>query len=372
MKIVYLYESFVFLGGVERILIDKMNLLSHEADYTIYALTYNQGNHPVSYELDSRVCHIDLAVNSHLRYRYRGLKKLWDGLKRQYLLYQRLKEQLAAIAPDVIVTTTSGNLAILNNLKGRIPLVVESHEGYDHIDALGLMTWYQRMKVYIRYRQLHHCDVIVSLTENDAKKWRKRYSRVVVIPNLVHLNPTGRLSDVSQKRVIFVGRLNDQKGFPELMAVWRITHLRHPDWSLNLYGKGDNNQLDEMTNGVNAYPPVSDVFVKFCESSILVVTSLWEPFGLVIPEAMSCGLPVISFEADGPNSIISDGEDGYIIRNRDIETFANRLCQLIENKEQRQEMGRKAVASSQSFSAEHILPLWKQLFESYKNSNLNI
>jgi glycosyltransferase involved in cell wall biosynthesis len=79
---------------------------------------------------------------------------------------------------------------------------------------------------------------------------------------------------------------------------------------------------------------------------------------------MSCGLPVISFEGDGPNSIITDGKDGFIIKNRDVEVFVDRVCQLIESQKLRQIMGQAAILSSRRFTAEKIIPMWKELFES--------
>ena len=99
-------------------------------------------------------------------------------------------------------------------------------------------------------------------------------------------------------------------------------------------------------------------------SSVFVMTSLYEPFGLVIPEAMSCGLPVVSYDSPyGPAGIISDGEDGFLIPMHDIQAFANRLCQLMGDEELRKEMGHRAIESSQRFSADKIMPMWKKLFE---------
>jgi glycosyltransferase involved in cell wall biosynthesis len=104
---------------------------------------------------------------------------------------------------------------------------------------------------------------------------------------------------------------------------------------------------------------------KYIGSSILLLTSLFEPFGLVLPEAMSCGLPVVSFDCPyGPADIITDGVDGFLIKNRDVQAFADRVCQLIEDKELRVRMGQAAIKSSQRYRADVIMPKWKELFES--------
>ena len=331
MKIVYVYSAVAAKGGVERILVDKMNLLAREPDCEVYLLTYNQGTHPVSYALDKHVRHIDLDVRLHAKYRYRGLCRLWEGWKRSRWLCQRLQRTLKEIAPDVLVTATFGDLSLLLRLKGATPLVVESHGGYDHLIDYPLMNWKHRRDICTRYRLLKNADAIVSLTESDARKWRTAYPQVQVIPNVVHLNPTDQYSELAQKRILFVGRLAEQKGIPELIAAWRIIYERHPDWQLDVYGEGELARMCQSVKGLQVFSPVDDIWSKYGESSVLVLTSRWEPFGLVIPEAMSCGVPVVSFEGDGPSSIISDGKDGFLVKNRDITAFADKVCQLIED-----------------------------------------
>ena len=110
--------------------------------------------------------------------------------------------------------------------------------------------------------------------------------------------------------------------------------------------------------------PTSFIFEEYLKSSLLLMTSRYEPFGLVLPEAMSCGLPVLAFNCPyGPVDIITDSQDGFLIKNRDINAFAEKVCLLIENLELRKTIGRAGVQSSQRFSAEKIMPMWKKLFE---------
>lgn len=366
MKIVYVYPALASLGGVERILVDKMNLLSQCDGYEVFALTYNQGNHPVPFKLDERVHHIDLQVRTHAKYQYKALHRLWEGWKRSRQLRLRLKQKLAEIAPDIIITTTSGELALLSKLKGNIPLVVESHGGYNHLIDYPTMTWAHRRDISRRYRLLQKVEAIVSLTKSDMQQWKLKYPQVRVIPNVVHLNPKNQNSDRSQKRIIFAGRLVKQKGIPELVTAWRIVYERHPDWQLHIYGEGDYKHVYQYVPGIQVFAPVNNIFEKYRKCSMLVLTSLWEPFGLVIPEAMSCGLPVVSFEGDGPCSIISEGEDGFLVKDRDTTAFADCVCRLIDDEPLRQRMGQAAIKSAQRYAPEHIIPQWKELFESLK------
>jgi len=119
-------------------------------------------------------------------------------------------------------------------------------------------------------------------------------------------------------------------------------------------------------NVISLHKPVSNIFDKYIESSILVLTSRCETFGLVLPEAMSCGLPVVSFSGYGPSEIITDGKDGFLIPNYDTDKFAEKLSLLMDDEDLRSEMGNAAIESSQKYDAEHIIPQWMKLFESLK------
>ncbi|MDE5571194.1 MAG: glycosyltransferase [Prevotella sp.] len=357
------YPALVVWGGIERVWVDRMNQLVCLYDYEVYLLTYNQGKHPIPYPLDRRVYHIDLNVQTHHRYSYHGLKRLWDGFCRQVRLYKRMKKAIVNIRPDIIVTPTIGDVSLLLRIKGQIPLVVESHSGFDHLIEFEYDRWINQFKIRRCAHLIHKANAIMSLTESDAQKWRLKYKRVYVIPNTAHLNPHGRYSSGEHKRVIFVGRIAKQKGIPELIAVWRLVHERYPDWVLDVYGEGDSGCFPQEDIGLNVHEPISDIFSEYIDSSMLLLTSVYEPFGLVIPEAMSCGLPVVAFESDGPCDIITDGEDGFIVHERDVEVFANRVCQLIEDKQLRQRMGRNAIQSAQRYAPEHIMPMWKQFYE---------
>lgn len=369
MKLLYVNYAAAVWGGVERVSSDKMNYFTKHFGYDVFLLTANQGSHSLPFKLDERIHFEDMNIQSQRQYRYRGIRRYWMRYRFNQLLMKRLSEKILQIKPDIIISNASGYISELIRLKGYIPLIAESHSGFEHVLEYDDMTWRRRLETQFRYKKLQRTDVLVTLTESDAQKWRNVHPHVKVIPNVVHLNDSARYSTCENKRVIFAGRFCKQKAIPDLLKVWSIVHERYPDWQLDMYVEGDNKdglmqQIHALNAHINLYPPVSDIMNRFIDSSLMVLTSLYEPFGLVIAEAMSCGLPVVSFEGDGPSSIITDGHDGFVVGNRSIEQMADRICSLIENQQLRQRMGQNAIRTSQQYAADRIMPMWKELFES--------
>ena len=364
MKIVYLYSSLAVWGGVERILVDKMNYLAREYGDEVYIITSDQGPHHIPYYLDERVHHVDMNIRFHTQYRYGLARRQWvrRRMLREYFI--KLNQMLTDIQPDIVVCTTVHNIRRLLKVKGKIPLIVESHFNFSHPDS-----WWHLIQNRINNYWIGKAKAVVTLTDRDAEDWKRVSRHVHVIPNVVHLNDSNMYSDCTAKHVLFVGRFEEQKNIGELISIWQLVHSKHPDWKLDLYGDGAlwekyKQEADALNINIEVHKPSSQIMDVYRRSSIFVLLSLYEPFGLVIPEAMSCGLPVVTYDSPyGPSSIISDGEDGFLIPIHGCQAFADRVCQLIEDQELRQSMGKHAIESSRRFSADKIMPMWKELFE---------
>jgi len=366
MKILYIFRSLAVWGGIERILVDKMNFLAERYGIDVYLLTSDQGSHRVIFELSNGVHREDLGICFYRQYRFRGLRRLMIAreMNRQYR--HLFADRLHKIQPDLIICTTADRIGTIAKLKGSIPLVVESHSICTRTLNHG-RSWLQR-KLYRHHfqRSLSKADMIVALTEGDAREWRKYHSQVTVIPNFIHPHKE-HISDCSAKKVIFVGRFDYQKRVQDAIRIWKRVRKRHSDWTLEIYGDGEMHQevcsLVSSVDGVVIHQPTPHIFEAYQECSFLISTSLFEPFGLVIPEAMSCGLPVVAFDCPyGPNDLIMNEKDGYLVKDRDFDAFVGRICGLIENPKLRKAMGQTALVSSQRYSAEQIMPYWLQLF----------
>ena len=186
-------------------------------------------------------------------------------------------------------------------------------------------------------------------------------------------------SDNTPKQVIAVGRYVPQKGFDRLISAWSIVNKKHPDWILRIYGDGMREQLQNQIYELGISPScilehsTPDIVDKYCKSSIFVLSSRYEGFGMVIIEAMACGVPPVSFTCPcGPRDIISDGINGLLVENGNIEGLAEKICYLIENENVRREMGRQARMDIERFRIEPIAEQWKTLFESIIEKNKDL
>ena len=274
---------------------------------------------------------------------------------------------LEEIRPDVISCIRDGCTNAVLDLNKSIPVIFESHAMFKDVEFEN-STFFHRLSIYMGRKKYKKLDRIITLTQGDADDWKRVCKKTCVIPNVVHLNESGKYSSCNAKRVIFAGRFDLQKDVDSLSKVWALVQKRHPDWILDVYGNGElkphfEEVVSDLKLNVRVHPAVLDIFDKYIESSILLMTSLYEPFGLVLVEAMSCGLPVVAFNCPyGPADIIHNGKDGYLVEDRNIDAYSKCVCQLMENEQLRHDMGQAAVLSSQRYKSDIVMPLWDRLF----------
>lgn len=368
MRILYVTDALAVWGGIERVLCDKMNYLVQEYGYEVYVVTADQGDHSIPFPLDERVHVKDMNIRFHQQYKYHGIKRILKYRELEGVYSNRLKTYILEIKPDVISCIRDGYASAVLDIKGNIPVIFESHAMYRDVEFEN-STLLHRFITCLKRRKFRKLDMIVALTRGDADDWKRVCHHVCEIPNVVHLNDTGKYSPCISKKVVLAGRFDHQKDQASMLDIWSNVQQLHPDWVLNMYGNGElrayyEQEVARRNLNIHIYPAVPDIFEKFMEASILVMSSLYEPFGLVLAEAMSCGLPVVAYNCPyGPSDIINDGVDGFLVEDRNVEAFAERVCQLIENETLRQEMGKAAISSAQRYRPEVIMPKWKQLFE---------
>lgn len=373
MKLLYIEKTLAIHGGMERVLTDKLNWLVEYGECDVCLLIANQGGNPIVFPLNPKIKYHDLGIMFHQVYRYPRCRRYRLLYHFHQLFRQRIAEMIQLFSPDVIVCTRLDHIYDVVKVRGSIPVVFESHNSYLAY-KFEKYTWLQKLQIKFWHRALKKTQMIISLSQGDALEWNKINPNVHVIPNVVHLNDTGRYSDCCSKSAIFVGRYSYQKDIHSLLKVWELVHQRHQDWQLHVFG-GYGSLQDELQYEMNRigsniviHQPTTNIYEEYMKSSMLLMTSRFEPFGLVLPEAMSCGLPVVAFDCPyGPREIIRDGVDGFVIENRDIDKFAEKVCLLMANLDLRIKMGREGVKSSSRFVENKIMPLWINLFQSLKS-----
>lgn len=379
MKIAYLIDSVTALGGIERITLSKASALADIPTNEVYIIVAFHRGEPVSY-MNPRIKLINLDVNYYADYGKSRIQAFLFLLKKRQEHIRKLRVFLNEKQPDVLISTNQSEKHFIKSLRldYRPVFIRELHfcSDYRQIEAISLS---QKILAYLgAYTDYHlktgNLDKVVLLTEEDRiRNWEGR-DNVSVIPNPVTMVSNYPPSPLTEKRVIAAGRLVRQKNFASLIRAWKEVQAKHPDWKLDIYGEGSlKTSLEKLIADLRLEGAVclqgktQEIFKEMTNSSIFVLSSIYEGFGLVIVEAMSCGLPVVSYACPcGPKDIIEDGKDGFLVEVNDEQTLAARINQLIEDEELRRQMSQAALQKSEKYKMERIIPMWMDLLEKLK------
>ena len=375
MKIAYCTPSLYIAGGIERVLTTKMNYLADKAGYEVWViLTDGKGKNPY-FPLSDKIHIVNLDLNFEELWSLGFLKKIFVYLKKQRIYKKKLKEALYEIRPDITVSTLRREINFITSIKDGSRKVGEMHvnranyRNFEANDTNALKKIFERIWMKSLVGKLKKLDQFVVLTDEDRRNWHE-LDNVTTIPNPLNVFPTIE-SNQSARKVIAAGRYCYQKGFDLLLRAWAIVNEKHKDWRLDIYGAGNNVEYKNLANTLNICqnvginPPTDNIYAKYADASIFVFSSRFEGFGMALLEAMATKLAVVSFACPcGPKDIISDGNDGVLVTNEDIQELADKICYLIENEEERKSMAENAKLKAMQYSVDNIMHRWIRLFES--------
>ena len=379
MRIAYIYSSLNTVGGADRIIIEKANYFAEKHGYEIYIITDSQGEDIPFFPISEKVNHIDLNILFNRQYKYSLLIRSVIYFILMSVYKKKLTNILMKIKPDITITTLGRDIEIINNIKDGSIKIGEAHVAKEYIRNLHLLRdknmiykiiakiWTSRIE-----KSVKKLSCLVALTENDANAWKK-FTKTVVIPNSTSIYPKNP-SNCTNKKIISLGRLNEQKGYNQLINAWTLICNKYPDWSIHIFGNGELKKpllnqinINQISDSFFIHDPVTNIIEKYQESAFYVMSSRFEGFGIVLVEAMACGLPTISFDCpNGPSDIITDGEDGFLVENGNIKQLSKKISFLIENEGTRISMGKKARENVKRFLPNEVMKKWIDLFESLK------
>lgn len=381
MKIAYCIPSLYYPSGMERVLTLKANYFAEKFSYEIHIILTDGKDRKPYYDLHPSITIHQLDIDFDALNNLRFYKKLPKYLSKQRLFKKKLNECLHQIHPDITISLLRRDINFIDKMTDGSVKMGEIHfnkSNYRDFSNLRLPEFLKAIaKAYWRAQLIRHLRCLkqfIVLSYEDAREWTE-LTNVRVIYNPLPFFPE-QVSDSSRKQVIAVGRYVPQKGFDRLISAWQLVARKHPNWVLRIYGDGMREQLQQQIDSLGITTScilehtVANIIDKYCESSIFALSSRFEGFGMVIIEAMACGVPPVSFTCPcGPRDIINDGKDGLLVEDGNIEELAEKISYLIEHEDIRKEMGKQARLNVQRFQIENIAKQWKLLFEEYTATN---
>lgn len=357
------------VGGLARIVIDKINWLVDNG-YDITLCNIEALDVKPVYPIDPRV----KLIRGDIQTKPGGILTRAKGVM---AAIQRTKEIIREVKPDIIVNAHCPLVTwILPFVCRNIPKLVEIHQSRQGLEVFNrqfmspLARWGHRYAIKWIYSKY---DRFVVLTNGDRDSWQCKNCQV--IPNFHNFKVLESLpKHPEHKQIILLARLMPQKRIDLMIDVWAKLAKEFPDWKVKVLGEGMlRPQLEEKIRTLGLQESflmpgeVKDVTTELQSSDILCLTSEYEGFGIVLIEAMAKGIPVIAFEYVGVHDIINDGVDGFIVPFGYVEGYAEKLRQLMTDKELCTRFSSNALFSVHKFDKEKVMLKWMSCF-----SNLNV
>ena len=367
MRLLYFLNSITNSGGMERIVIDKINYLVGLDGYEVVLAYYGIDEDCPFFPIDERV-----------RLRPIGEWDFDDSLMKKfvYFLYlpRTVKRLIDEVRPDVIVNANTILVSwLLPFIRKSIPKIVELHFSYVGMRIISEEMYgrnWLKKEFNHRLRRWGYpkYDRCVLLTDDDLRDWH--FKNAVVIPNFTNIKPQGYNQSEKRKTVVNVGRLSPQKNQKVLVEAWNIVNEKFPDWELEIWGNGElHNDLAKQIADLGLERKVRLMGVShhieevYRYASFFVLSSSYEGQPLVMIEALQSSLPCVCFAVNGVRGTIKNGENGYIIEDMAAEALAEGILKMIEHQQEIPAMAQRAKESAKNFEKETIMGRWTDLFE---------
>lgn len=368
MKVLYYTDQIYLHGGLERVIANKVNYFCKHTDIKIYITTFQQNNYKPCYPIDDKVTHIDLGISYNRNLSFLHPKNILKAPKHFF----KLRNLINDIKPDIVVVCNYEFGFYFIPLLAKKSLKIKEHHSSGHV-SYTQRTINKSLLKKIQYKLEDYFeanyDYLVLLNKDELKYYTT--SKKIVIPNAItHLPVSTNLN--KQNKAISAGRIAPVKGFENLIDSWALVVKTIPNWHLDIFGDGETeyiNKLKEQINNLNLeshitiHKSTNNLEKELQEASLYLMTSKTECFPMVLLEALSCNLPIVSFDCpNGPRNIITNNEDGILIEHNNNADFADAIINLIKNPSKRKTMEVNAKVNVKRFSEESVMNLWVELF----------
>jgi N-acetylglucosaminyldiphosphoundecaprenol N-acetyl-beta-D-mannosaminyltransferase len=374
VKKITIFTIHTDTGGIERYVASLARMFSGEYNVEIIA-TYNNGE-PPAFELPEGV----------------GLRYLIDGTMRN----ASIKDLLRRGRADKVVAEVLGRMWMTRKKYVRnaravrecnADIIITERPFFSRVvgrhckkrDVLKIATehnFHQDNSRYIRkvVKSVRGFDYLIVATGELQKFYEPLVKPVKCVKIINHLpNIPSKKSELSGNNIVAVGRFAPEKGFLDLLEVMRLVHEKKPDVKLYLLGDGEEDKkisakISELGLGDVVVAPgivaYDDLCKYFYDSSLYVMTSHTECFGLVLVEAMSHGLPCIAFDsASGARELITK-DVGVLVKGRDKEAMAGEIASLLGDKKRLKKYQGEINKYVSGFSEDVVKKGWKKILGS--------
>ncbi len=344
-------------GGIERVIARHIEFMSEVHQVILLTKDNSLSFFPLPEGIERAYLNIDFKMDMRSRWK-RILKVAWS----LFWTISALKHHFREHKPDVVYVASPLNLleVWLARMNCHQVIVTEhsSFSAYNRIYKLIVALLYPRV------------GLLTVPTRLDCEIYRDKGIRNVYLPNPLSFYPE-RAADLTEKSVLCVGRLTEDKRHDLLLDIWHDADLQPLGWKLKIIGKGENELLLRekifalgLSESVDICMPTLEIQEAIMASSIFLLTSRAEGFGLVLTEAMACGVPCICFDCpSGPRDIVEDGVTGCLLNEGDVKGFVASLRTLALESKQREEFGAQSRLAVQKFRAEKVGEKFRNLLE---------
>lgn len=370
MRLLYFINQIENSGGIERIVIDKVNYLAQLPDYELHMAYYGKKGATSFYPISSSVKLWAIDEDAETTSFAKRLSKVFG-------IYRKSAAIINAVNPDVIVNANARIVSYFLPYTFRhIPKVVELHFTHEGLQIMnkkmyGASRWKAAVNNMLRRYFYARYDKCVVLVNDDVKAWGFR--NLMVIPNFTNLTFPSMDESKKEKVVINVGRLEEQKDHRTLIEAWKFVNKKYPEWKLEIWGNGALKvQLQSQIEKENLQDCVflkgvtSEIGKVYSRASVFALSSLYEGMPLVAIESMTAGVPCVSFDISGIRDVITDGEDGIIVKSHTAKAFADGIIRMIEDYDSRQSMSVRAREKVKVFEKTIVMEKWTELFKKIK------